>query len=55
MLIHGWVISLTITRRDEDSSQGYHHQITVSSGEWYILNNTDNRYLLRNLQGDEIL
>ena len=47
-------ISLTITRGDEDSSQGYHHQITVSSGEWYILNNTDNRYLLRNLQGDEI-
>ena len=54
MLIHGRVISLTITRGDEDSSQGYHHQITVSSEEWYVLNNTDNRYLLRNLQGDEI-
>ena len=54
MLIHGRVISLTITRGDEDSSQGYHHQITASSREWYILNNTDNRYLLRNLQGNEI-
>ena len=55
MLIYGRVISLTITREDEDSSQVYHHQIIVLSGEWYILNNTDNRYLLRNLQGDEIL